>query len=708
VRIEDELRRVLREEVSGVDAPEEAWRSIEHRLERRAPAPRRSRVAAIAVALTLSAASLAAVWLGFRSGPADRSGGEAIQEPVDLQPRVTAVVPVGPQPTDVAVGEGGVWVSVPAQQPEQDDLIVRIDPVTNQVVARIPVEDYMEELAAGVGGIWGVGIQFNGPANPTFHVDRIDPITNEIVARIPDVSGPLAVGEGAVWGVDLAGARAGLEGSSLLRIDPLTNRVVAKIELGVAAWDIEFGEGYVWVLSMEPDRGEGDILQVDPATNEIVARIEIPLPDTGYPPTVFAPALGEGSAWVPVCCPDNELMLVRIDVATSTIAGEPITVPGGAPFAVAAGHVWFIEEGGALYGLNLATLEVDESVSGFDWPAGGFPDPSTELDPDRLAVWVVNADQDSVTRIDLAAPTDKTDSLLEAEGTSFLLPDGWEGRADSLPGYTRRIFQAATFPLPPLDDIEATDARSRIGPGDVLIVLEEFTGICPPCPSESSGLPIVLGPQDFEDPMSVPKWLPPLTDVPSGHTLARRIFNLGPRYFDLRVEFGTASIPDDALGEVNEVIATLSIDTWVPEANAICQWPELGMRDPDCPQTQWLREVLSAAGFAIDEEGGSGAWVARSGETEFFIWVEEADDVPEDHLALLEDPNVFPFRENVEGLTVYGNGGPSCCEGWEWRTGAVHVFIRQGPHGYSKVPNVEELIPIVEASLSVAYPPEAP
>jgi dipeptidyl aminopeptidase/acylaminoacyl peptidase len=188
----------------------------------------------------------------------------------------------------------------------------------------------------------------------------------------------------------------------LLRIDPATSQITSRIALGVAAWDIEFGEGYVWVLPLEPDPGEGDILQVDPATSEVVAGIEIPLPDTGYPPTVYAPALGEGSAWVPVCCPDNELTLVRVDVATSQIVGEPITVPGGAPFAVAAGHVWFIEERGALYGLNVATLEVDEEVSGFDWPAGGFPDPSTELDPGQLAVWVTNADQDSVTRIDLA------------------------------------------------------------------------------------------------------------------------------------------------------------------------------------------------------------------------------------------------------------------------------------------------------------------
>jgi DNA-binding beta-propeller fold protein YncE len=344
---------------------------------------------------------LAGLWLGFRERPVDQTGGQATEEPVELQPRVTAVVPVGPHPQDVAVGEGAVWVSLPAQQPGEDTLVVRIDPITNEAVARIPVEGYIEELAAGEGGVWGAGAQFDGGDFSPFLV-RIDPASNEVVGRIPEVSGPLAVGDGALWAVDRAGARADPDGSTLLRIDPATSQITSRIALGVAAWDIEFGEGYVWVLPLEPDPGEGDILQVDPATSEVVAGIEIPLPDTGYPPTVYAPALGEGSAWVPVCCPDNELTLVRVDVATSQIVGEPITVPGGAPFAVAAGHVWFIEERGALYGLNVATLEVDEEVSGFDWPAGGFPDPSTELDPGQLAVWVTNADQDSVTRIDLA------------------------------------------------------------------------------------------------------------------------------------------------------------------------------------------------------------------------------------------------------------------------------------------------------------------
>jgi predicted DNA-binding transcriptional regulator AlpA len=243
-------------------------------------------------------------------------------------------------------------------------------------------------------------------ANPVLSIVRIDPDTNEIVATIQDVSGPLAVGGGALWAVDRAGARAGPGGSTLLRIDPGTNQVAARIPLGVALWDIEVGEGYVWVLTFEPDQGEGDILQVDPRTNEVVARIDMPIPGS-----VFAPALGEGSAWVPVCCVDNELNLVRVDVSSGQVVGEPTNVTqSGAPVAVAAGHVWMVAEDGALHGLNVATSEVDETVSGFGWPAGTFPNPPAEFDDNRLAVWVANY-RESVTKIDLAASS-TTDPLV--------------------------------------------------------------------------------------------------------------------------------------------------------------------------------------------------------------------------------------------------------------------------------------------------------
>jgi hypothetical protein len=111
--------------------------------------------------------------------------------------------------------------------------------------------------------------------------------------------------------------------------------------------------------------------------------------------------------------------------------------------------------------------------------------------------------------------------------------------------------------------------------------------------------------------------------------------------------------------------------------------------------------VLTTAGFQINERGGSGAWVATSDDVQFFIWVEEADAVSDDHLALLEDPDAFAVREDVQGVTVYGNE-----EGWQWRTERVHVFIRRGPDGNSKLPTLEELASLVMTSLETTYPPE--
>jgi hypothetical protein len=150
-------------------------------------------------------------------------------------------------------------------------------------------------------------------------------------------------------------------------------------------------------------------------------------------------------------------------------------------------------------------------------------------------------------------------------------------------------------------------------------------------------------------------------------------------------------VTQEVLDSVNAVLSSLTVGDWVPESNGICQWEELGMYDPDCPQPQWLREVLGLAGSRITEEEGE--FVARSGDAEFFIWVEEADEVR-------PPPESFPVQETIRGVKVYGH-----TQGWEWRTGGVHVFIAEGPYGDSKLPNTDELTPIVEASLEVPYPP---
>jgi Tol biopolymer transport system component len=58
-------------------------------------------------------------------------------------------------PNGVAAGEGAVWVSV--QGSEGNDYVARIDPASNEVVARIPVNSSPWDIAAGAGSVWVTG-----------------------------------------------------------------------------------------------------------------------------------------------------------------------------------------------------------------------------------------------------------------------------------------------------------------------------------------------------------------------------------------------------------------------------------------------------------------------------------------------------------------------------------------------------------------------
>jgi virginiamycin B lyase len=120
---------------------------------------------------------------------------------------VVATIPVDDEAADVAVGGGAVWAvggKCDASTPGDDARVFRIDPATNRLVATIPLNlyssgrapDFPGAVAAGQGGVW-VALSF-GPR--TGEVVRIDPRTNRVVARIPTGGhvGELRLGGGSV------------------------------------------------------------------------------------------------------------------------------------------------------------------------------------------------------------------------------------------------------------------------------------------------------------------------------------------------------------------------------------------------------------------------------------------------------------------------------------------------------------------------------
>ena len=111
--------------------------------------------------------------------------------------RLVAEVPVGNGPTNVAVGEGSIWVTN-----SLDHSVSRIDPRTSRLVQRIDVGGDPSGIAVGAGAVW-VANSLDGT------VSRIDPQTNREAQVIPVGVTPtaLAVGDGRGLGDERAGAQ---------------------------------------------------------------------------------------------------------------------------------------------------------------------------------------------------------------------------------------------------------------------------------------------------------------------------------------------------------------------------------------------------------------------------------------------------------------------------------------------------------------------
>jgi DNA-binding beta-propeller fold protein YncE len=279
---------------------------------------------------------------------------------------IVAAIPL-PLPLNVStsrtsaldVGEGAVWVAGGRDwlwALFSKSTLFRIDSVTNQLAAEIPLEGFSEGIAIGEGAVWvGTGKT----------VTRIDPKTNAVVARIPvgrDTWDRISVGAGSIWVLKMVDAM-------LYRIDPATNQVVAEIRVGPSQRERRQGQGWgfspelliysggaamllampllnklptdegyyslqldwlhfpsltattdaVWVLEatnyerITPSTAPWHVLRIDPGTNEVIAKI--PLRGRPYAVTIY-----QGFPWVSVRSGINTpCYLIKIDPKTNEV-----------------------------------------------------------------------------------------------------------------------------------------------------------------------------------------------------------------------------------------------------------------------------------------------------------------------------------------------------------------------------------------------------
>lgn len=262
---------------------------------------------------------------------------------------------------------GSVWATGPEE-------VTRIDAVTDEVVAVIPVDGRPHGLAADGLDVWVTVGECSTP-DPGSCDDgelvRIDADTNDVVQTIP-------IG---TWGYAIAIANdtlwvSSFEDGLVVRVDPVQGRVVTEISVADPTGIVAGSDG-VWT----PRHYTGLVAQIDPESNAVTEL------NTGTLATEFV-ALTDDAVWVTTG--DRSLEVVVLSRQTGEVVGRiPAAWPQGV--VVHEGTVWVALSGrldpplgggdSGIIALDAQTLEV---VAEYPLPYTGV----SELATDGKSLWV--------------------------------------------------------------------------------------------------------------------------------------------------------------------------------------------------------------------------------------------------------------------------------------------------------------------------------
>jgi YVTN family beta-propeller protein len=221
---------------------------------------------------------------------------------------VAAGVPIGAEPSALAVGAGALWVAT------GDNSVSRIDLRTRSVRQTIQVGGAPADVAVTNGAAW-VANGLDGT------VSRIDLESSRVVDTIAVGNGPtgIAADAGGVWVTNSADG-------TVARIESDSGRLTRTLPAAVGAAGIAVGFGRLWVLSPPSHT----VAVLDPRSGQLIQRIGV-----GADPE--AVAVGSGAVWV---ANRADGTVSKIDPRAGAVT-DTVRV-GGAPGGVAAGNgrIW--------------------------------------------------------------------------------------------------------------------------------------------------------------------------------------------------------------------------------------------------------------------------------------------------------------------------------------------------------------------------------
>ena len=258
---------------------------------------------------------------------------------------------IGSPTFGLATGGGSVWVGGLGSGD-----VIRVDPATGKVVARVSVGARVFNLAAAPGAVWAID-------NALSTAVRVDTKTANVTARVPVGFQPYDIewGFGSAW---VANAGDG----TVWRIT--NGKVVKRIKVGAEPNGLTAYRGALWVS----DHTLGKVVRIAPATNRITATVKIPGADwiTGLGDNIYVSQetnqvsrisvttlrvtgiakvarnpLGSTivgkQLWVP-CIDANEVDVV--DPATMKVVARRSAAGGPIAVLSAFGHTWVSQSTG--------------------------------------------------------------------------------------------------------------------------------------------------------------------------------------------------------------------------------------------------------------------------------------------------------------------------------------------------------------------------
>jgi YVTN family beta-propeller protein len=321
-------QRILRQD-EGLEAPPRP------RVPR---VPKGYRQVVIAVGVIVLAAVAALAVRVSRTGAPHTLHSVSLNAVGVIDPRtndVVAQVPVGVNPSGIAVEGGRVWVAN-----EADGTLSEIDGSSRSLIRTIPLDGAATGVTASAGFVWVLNAATPENTSPPVEITKIDPRLGLVVDRVPTdlvygdvLEGLLAVDRGSAWVPSPLGDSPT---QTIERIDLLGHRVTGRYPIfgpRRAAAGITYGDGAVWFLDA---RG---LIRLDPATG----NIQLVTVQGGGGLAVGHEAVWVGARFAPGCllpeCKSKPGYVAKVDLGARTVEG---TTPAADPISVAVsrGSVW--------------------------------------------------------------------------------------------------------------------------------------------------------------------------------------------------------------------------------------------------------------------------------------------------------------------------------------------------------------------------------